>query len=427
MMLHGSSPIGQRRGAAMNRRLAVILLTIVLNSAGVGLIMPVLPGLFREFTVEEHVPLLFGAMLALFALMQFVFAPAVGALSDRFGRRPVLLLGLAVAAADYLVMTFSPWLWLIFVGRAIAGIAAAELTVAFAYLTDVSSPEDRPRRFGYAHACLGAGFVLGPAAGGLLGEVWLRGPFLAAAGLSALAFVLAALWLEESRPAESDEFAWNDVNPLTPVRWALGFRFLLPILAIFAAIRLVNQSYGTVMVLFSEDRFGWSSSTVGLLLAVFGVSQLLIMSLVPGPLTRWLGERAAVMVGIACELAALVVLSVTTSTLMAFLLAPMFAMSGVAIPGLQSLATSRTEPDHQGRLQGVITSTGSLMAIVGPLAFGAIYAATHLGWNGVVWLVDAAVYLALAPLLAAIPARATRQEDDDQAGRGNGGLARKPR
>src|SRR5215469_173187 len=217
----------------MSRPLAVIFATVALDAAGIAVIFPILPALLRSMTGTDDVSALFGAMLALYALTQFVFSPVLGVLSDRYGRRPVLLLSLAGSTIDYLIMAFTPYLWLLFAGRAMAGLTAANTAVAMAYITDITPAAGRPRRFGLFHAFFGAGFVVGPVIGGALGDIWLRDPFFAAAALNGLNFAIALFILPESHRPSREPIDWQALNPLVPLGWALTFRALVPLLTVF--------------------------------------------------------------------------------------------------------------------------------------------------------------------------------------------------
>jgi MFS transporter, DHA1 family, tetracycline resistance protein len=386
----------------MNRPLAVIFSTVVLDAAGIALIFPILPGLLRSMTGTDDVSSLFGAMLALYALMQFVFAPVLGVLSDRYGRRPVLLLSLAGAAIDYLIMAFTPHLWLLFAGRAVAGLTAANTAVAMAYIADITPEAERARRYGLFHAFFGAGFVMGPVIGGALGDVSVRDPFLAAAALNGINLLLALWMLPESHRPTRAPIDWRALNPFAPLRWALTFRALVPLLAVFLLISLVGQTYSTVWVLFVEDRFGWSGTEVGLSLGMFGALVAIAQGFAVGPVTRWLGERGTLLVGIVCEAAALLVLAFARSSWLAFAMIPLLAFGGIGLPALRSLQSKAVDGERQGQLQGVVASFVSLAAIFGPLVFSWIYALSRPGWNGLVWVVGVAIYALTVPVVLAV-------------------------
>lgn len=387
----------------MNKALIVILSAVLLDAVGIGLIFPILPNLLRTVTHESQVESLIGLMLALYAAMQFLFSPLLGVLSDRFGRRPVLLVSLAGAAIDYLVMAFAPHLWMLVVGRAIAGLTSANMAVATAYITDITPEADRARRFGLFHAMFGVGFIIGPVLGGVLGDIWVRAPFLVAAGLNGVNFLMALLVLPESRPGDrSAPFAGKTLNPFRPLGWAFGFRGLLPLMAIFVIMNFVGSMYGTVWALYGQDAFAWDGLTIGLSLGAFGICHAGAQALLTGPAAKRLGERGAMLVGMSAELLALVILAVTTQGWVLFALAPLFALGGVGMPALQSVTTQQVDADNQGKLQGVLASLVSLSAVFGPLFFATVYFVVKPHWPGLIWGVGGAVYLLALPLMLSL-------------------------
>ncbi len=383
----------------MNKSLVVILAAVTLDSVGIGLIFPILPALLREVTGSGEISLLYGVILALYAFMQFIFSPVLGALSDRFGRRPVLLLSLTGAAIDYLIMAFAPVFWVLLVGRAISGITSANMAVASAYIADITPEDRRAQRFGYLSACFGIGFIIGPVAGGLLGEYWLRAPFLLAAVLNGANLLVALFLLPESRPGGAGRLELSALNPLGPMRWAFGFAALVPLLGIFFVFALVGNIPGTIWVLYGQDKFGWDALTVGLSLAVFGVCHAGSQAFLTGPLTARLGEWRTLILGMAFDALAFVLVGLATQGWMPFALAPLFALGGVGMPALQSLMSRQVGDDRQGELQGVMASVTSLTAIIGPLVGTAVYAATRDIWIASVWFLGAALYLVTVPVL----------------------------
>lgn len=396
----------------MNKALVVILAAVMLDAVGIGLIFPILPALLREVGHTTDIATILGVMLALYSACQFLFSPILGVLSDRFGRRPVLLISLAGAAIDYLVMAFAPELWLLVIGRAIAGITSANMAVATAYLTDISTEEQRAKRFGLLHAMFGIGFIIGPVIGGILGDVWLRSPFLVAALLNAANFALALFVLPESRPGQRNaRFSWDTLNPFKPLAWALTFKALIPLMAIYFIMNLVGTVYGTTWALFSEDAFAWNGMTIGLSLGAFGVFHALAQAFLTGPAVARLGERWALIVGMAFETGAMLTLVFATQGWILFAMAPVFALGGIGMPALQSLTTRQVDSGRQGQLQGVLASLVSLASVFGPLFFSFIYNGLRPSWPGAIWLVAMCIYLAALPLMAGIrrtsPAAAT--------------------
>lgn len=387
----------------MNKALVVILAAVTIDAIGIGLIFPILPRLLRDVAHMGEVATLFGVMLALYSLMQFLFSPVLGVLSDRYGRRPVLLISLAGAAIDYIIMAFAPDLWMLVVGRAIAGITSANMAVATAYITDISAEDERAKRFGYFHAMFGIGFIIGPVLGGVLGDIWVRAPFIAAAVLNGLNLALAFFVLPESRKGDSStRFDLANLNPFKPLRWALTFRALLPLMAIFIIMNFVGTMYGTVWALFGEDMFQWNGLTIGLSLGAFGFFHAGAQAFLTGPAAARLGDRGAFLTGMAFEITALVILGLATQGWILFALGPLFALGGIGMPALQSLTTRQVDGDNQGKLQGVLASLVSLASVVGPLFFSSVYFALKPQWPGAVWVVGAAVYLLALPLFLAV-------------------------
>jgi DHA1 family tetracycline resistance protein-like MFS transporter len=397
----------------MNKALVVILAAVMLDAVGIGLIFPILPALLREVGHTTDIATILGVMLALYSACQFLFSPVLGVLSDRFGRRPVLLVSLAGAAIDYIVMAFAPELWLLVIGRAIAGITSANMAVATAYLTDISTEEQRAKRFGLLHAMFGIGFIIGPVIGGILGDIWLRSPFLVAALLNAANFALALFVLPESRPGKREaRFTWDTLNPFKPLAWALTFKTLIPLMAIYLVMNLVGTVYGTTWAIYSEDVFAWNGMMIGLSLGAFGVFHALAQAFLTGPAVARLGERWALIVGMGFETGAMLTLAFATQGWILFAMAPVFALGGIGMPALQSLTTRQVDSNRQGQLQGVLASLVSLASVFGPIFFSFVYNGLRPSWPGAIWLVAICIYLLALPLMAGIrrPASAPANE-----------------
>jgi len=383
----------------MPKPLLVIYAAIGLAAVGIGLIFPILPRLLEEVTHTADIAPWIGIMTALYAIMQFVCAPVLGALSDNLGRRPVLLVSLAGAAITFVIMAFAPQLWLLFVGRAIAGLTSANVSVATAYITDISPVDQRARRFGLVNAMFGAGFIIGPVLGGVLGDTWIRLPFIAAAALNACNLLLALFVLPESRTPSHQRIDLAALNPLGPLRWVVSMKGLLPIIAVFFILSATGESYGVAWALWGFDAFQWNGLWIGLSLGAFGVCQTVVQALQPGPAAKLLGARRAVQTGNASACLALVVLAIARQRWMVFAIMPIFALGGIGAPAFQALATRQVDADRQGQFQGVLSSTVSLASIIAPLFFSSVYFLVQKQWPGAIWLTVVVVYALAIPLV----------------------------
>ncbi|WP_300751000.1 TCR/Tet family MFS transporter [Janthinobacterium sp.] len=383
----------------MNKPLLTIFATIALDAAGIGLIFPILPRLLAEVTHAGNIAPYIGIITALYAAMQFICAPVLGLLSDKLGRRPVLLISLAGAAVNYVLMAFAPQLWMLLLGRAIAGLTSANVSVATAYITDISPEATRARRFGLLNAVFGLGFIVGPVLGGVLGDYWLRLPFIAAAVLNAANFLLAWFVLPESRTPQKHKIVLAELNPLRPLRWALSMKSLLPIICVFFILSATGEVYGTCWALWGHDSFGWNGVWIGLSLGMFGVCQTLVQAFLPGPATRLLGERGAVLLGVGCASIALVVMAFAREGWVIFAIMPIFALGGIGVPALQALATRQVEEDRQGQFQGLLASVVSLASIIAPLAFSSFYFVVQQDWPGAIWLSVVVLNAVALPLI----------------------------
>lgn len=383
----------------MSRPLVVLYTAIALDAVGVGLIFPILPRLLAEVAPGREVAAPIGVIAALYAVMQFVFSPVLGALSDRLGRRPVMLVSLAGASIDYLVMACAPQLWLIVLGRAIAGLTSANMAVASAYLTDITPENQRARRFGLSGAMFGAGFIVGPVLGGLLGDYGVRLPFFAAATLNTITFLLALPFLPEPRTPNRTRFDLATLSPLQPLGWLRTRPHLMPVVLVYFALSAAGEAYGVCWALWGFDAFRWDGLWIGLSLGAFGVCQTLTQTVLPGPATKLLGERWATITGIACGCLALVALAFADQGWMVFAAMPLFALAGIGTPAFQALATRQVDQHSQGQLQGVMAATVSLASIVAPLGFSLFYGVVHGRWPGAVWLAVAAVNVVAVPFV----------------------------
>jgi len=389
-----------------NSRLALtfILTTVTLDAIGIGLIFPVMPDLIQEVTGRplSEAALWGGVLAAAFAVMQFLFGPVIGALSDRFGRRPVLLLSLAVMAADYLVMALAGSIWLLLAARLVAGITAATFATAGAYIADITPPNERGRRFGLIGAGFGVGFVLGPLIGGLLGTIDSRAPFYAAGALALANMAFGYFVLPETvTDATRRPFALARANPLGALRALDRLPGLRLILATYLILGIAMNVYPTVWAYFGQARFGWDSTMVGVSLAVYGVSFAMGQALLVGPLIRRFGEHRAAHYGMWVNVGTLVGLGLVVSPALALMLTPVTALGGVVTPALQAIASRAAPANAQGELQGVFASMNAIAMITAPLIMTTTFA-TFTGPRAPVFAPGAPFLLAAILMLACI-------------------------
>ena len=384
----------------VNRSLVVLYTAIALDAVGIGLIFPILPRLLAEVADGREVASTIGIIAALYAVMQFVFSPVLGALSDRLGRRPVMLASIAGATLDYVVMACAPQLWLIVLGRAIAGLTSANMAVAGAYLTDVT-PEDqraptlRPvqrhvrRRL---HRWSGSGRPSGAITGSDC-------PFFSPPRSTPL----ISCWRYSCCPSRIHRRGRSStsraLNPLRSLGWLHGRQRLLPVMLVYFALSAGGEAYAVCWALWGFDAFHWNGLWIGLSLGTFGVCQTLTQAILPGPATKLLGERGAVITGIVCSCVALIAMAFADHGWMVFAAMPLFALAGIGIPAFQALATRQVDTENQGQLQGVLAATVSLASIVAPLGFSIIYGGVRQQWPGAVWLAVAAVNVVALPFV----------------------------
>lgn len=350
--------------------LAFILATVTLDAIGIGLIFPVMPDLIRDVTGRDIADAaLWGGLLSTsFAVMQFLFGPILGSLSDRFGRRPVLLLSLLVMAADYVLMALAQTIWLLVAARVMAGIAAATHATATAYVADITPPEQRGARFGLLGACFGIGFVLGPMIGGLLAGVDTRAPFWVAAGLALANLAFGAFILPETvTPANRRSFHLARANPLGALKAMGQHPGLRPTLACFLILGLAMNVYPSVWAYYGQARFGWDSGMIGLSLGLYGISYALGQALLVGPMIRRWGEYRAAHYGMWVDALTLAAIGLVTSPLAILVLTPITALGGAVTPALQALASRAAPANAQGEVQGLLSSLNAVAMIAAPL------------------------------------------------------------
>ena len=383
----------------MSNRLPIffIMMTVVIDAMGIGLIMPVMPDLIQEVlpgaTLADAA--VWGGILAtVFAVMQFVFGPMVGNLSDRFGRKPVLLVALVVMAADYLLMAVAGTVWLLLIGRIVGGITAATHSTASAFMADISKPEEKAANFGLIGAGFGIGFVLGPVLGGLLAEFGTRAPFYAAAGLAfanALFgwFVLTETVTDKTRRA----FSWMRANPFGAFKSIGSFPGLSNLMWVFFFYAVASVVYPATWSYFTAEKFGWSPGMIGVSLAIYGLSFGLVQGLLVAPAIKAFGERKTVVIGLVIEIVTFIFIGIAPAGWMVLVTAPIASLGAIGMPALQGIMSRNTPDDSQGELQGVLTSINAVGMILAPLVMTRAFAA----FSGP----DAPVYLPGAPYLLA--------------------------
>lgn len=373
-----------------------IMLTVMIDAMGIGLIIPVMP----ELILDVHGgdlgdAALWGGMLATsFAMMQFLFSPVLGGLSDRYGRRPVLLISLAVMAADYVVMALAGSIWLLLAGRIIGGITAATQATASAFMADITLPEHRAANFGLIGAGFGLGFVLGPLMGGVLAEFGPRAPFWAAAALATANVIFGWLVMSETLTAERTRaFSWRRANPWGTLRQLGHLPGVRRLLMVYFLYYLAFAVYPSVWAYFGQARFGWSPALIGLSLGLFGIAMVAVQAgLIRIALTRF-GDRRTVLIGHLFAIGTYLGIALISSGMVTLILTPLAALAGMIPPALQGLMSQRVADNAQGELQGALSSASSLAMIVSPMMMTATFAAFARP--------DAPIYLPGAPFLLA--------------------------
>jgi len=343
---------------------------VMLDSIGIGIIMPVMPDLLIELGATDlsQAAIWGGAMATTFAVMQFLFGPLIGNLSDRFGRRPVLLISLAALSVDYLIMGFAHSIWLLVLGRIIGGITSATHSTANAYMADISSDKEKAANFGLIGAAFGVGFILGPVIGGFLGEFGPRAPFFAAAALAGANTIFGFFVLSETvTDAIRRPFSWKRANPIGGLLYIGKLPGLRRLLIVFFFYNIAFFVYPSVWAYFTQERFGWEPRMVGVSLAVFGAS----MAVVQGGLIRIIipkfGEHRAVILGFSITILAFLVYSLAYEGWHIFALAPITSLGVIAGPALQGIMSRTARADQQGELQGILTSISAIGVIISPL------------------------------------------------------------
>ncbi len=379
---------------------AFILMTLLLDVMSLGVIIPVWPQLLLHFTGSTaNGGWWVGVSGTVWALMQFFCQPTAGALSDRFGRRPIVLASNLGTGADYLVMALAPGLWWLLVGRIVSGITSSSIGTAFAYVADVSPPEKRAARFGLMGAIFGLGFILGPALGGVLGDArfalhlpgtsfvvhgaW-RLPFFVAGGFSLLNFCYGLFVLPESLPkARRDRFRWAKANPLGSLKLLRSHADLLPLASVYFFYQLAHYSLQTVFTLLAAARFDWGPAEISAVMCGFGVCAVIVQGGLVGPVVKAIGERRAIAVGLTCGAAGLLTFGLASDWRLFVAGVPVMSLWGLAGPSAQSLMSRRVSMTEQGKLQGANQGLTSIAGLIGPALYGSVYALFNDRWKSI--------------------------------------------
>ena len=381
------------------RALAFIFCTVTLDVLALGIMIPVLPTIVLGFMDGDTAGAakVFGLFATVWGLMQFLCSPLLGALSDRYGRRPVILISCLGLGLDYIFMAIAPSLTLLFVGRIISGITAATISTAFAYIADVTPPDGRAKAFGLVGMAFGLGFVLGPAIGGLLGGLDPRLPFWVSAAACLINAAFGWFVLPESLPPERRmAFEWKRANPVGSLNLLRSQRQLLGLATIDFIVNVAHQVLPSVFVLYAAYRYGWDETTVGLTLAFVGICSAIVQGLIVGPAVTWLGPRRALIAGLLFGGLGMVIYGLAPSGPWFWLGVPVMSLWGITGPTIMDMMSRKVSPSEQGQLQGANSSSRSVTGLLGPAIFTATFA-----WL-IHWLPGAPFLLAALLLVAAV-------------------------
>lgn len=362
----------------MSRKASIyfLLFTVVIDAMGIGIIMPVTPDLIRELLNADlsEAALWGGALSASFAVMQFLFGAAIGNLSDRYGRRPVLLASLLIVGVDYIIMGLTNSIWVLLLGRIIGGIASATQATASAYMADISKPAEKAQNFGLIGAAFGVGFILGPLLGGLLAEFGSRAPFFAAAALALANFLFGAIILDETVTEEMKrKLEWRRINPFGALKHVGSLPGLGPLLVMFFFHQVAFFVYPTVWAYYTQERYDWSAFEVGISLMCFGLG----MAIVQGGLIRLvvprIGEWKTAVMGLIVSVIAFVSFAWAPQGWMVYALIPLTVIGLIAGPAISGIMSQRVSDQAQGELQGVLTAVGAIGSVISPIIMTGLF------------------------------------------------------
>ncbi len=382
-----------------------IFAAAVINAVSFGIMIPVLPNLIKEFTGGDTAAasewnVVFGAV---WGVMQLFCGPILGMMSDRYGRRPILLVSLGGLAIDFLFMALAPSLMWLFVGRVINGLTAASFSTANAYVADVTPPDKRAKAYGWMGSAFSFGFLVGPALGGFLGDIDLRLPFFVAAALTTVNWLYGFFILPESLPPEKRvaKFDWKRANPVGSLSFLRSHNELLGLASIGFLFQLAHTVLPAIFVLYTGYRYGWTPGFMGLTMMATGLAGVIVQTLLVGPVVAKIGERGALLLGAAAGAAGFGIYGMAQTGWAYMLGVPVFALMNFLMPGLQGLMTRRVEPSAQGQLQGANQALQGIASVIGPVIFGMTFA-WSIRHDGVMHQPGLAIYLASALLIGAL-------------------------
>jgi DHA1 family tetracycline resistance protein-like MFS transporter len=363
-----------RRRAAV----AFIFVTVLLDMLAFGIVIPVLPHLIEQLAGGGIAKAAWwvGVFSTVFAVVQFAFSPVQGALSDRFGRRPVILISNLGLAIDFVVLALAPTLWLLFVSRALLGMTAASFTTANAYIADITPKEKRAAAYGVLGGAFGLGFIVGPGLGGFLGDISLRLPFWVAGALALCNFLYGFFILPESLPSvrRTPRFELHSAHPLGSLKLLRRYPQVLGLGIVMFLVYLAHYVLQTTFVLYADYRYGWGPQAVGFVLMLVGACDGSVQAFLTGRLTPRFGERRVLLAGMACGIGAFLLMGVAGQGWLFLAGIPLMALWSLSGPPIQAIMTHQVDPSEQGRLQGAITSLGSFAGIFGPYLFAQVFA-----------------------------------------------------
>ncbi len=361
----------------MKKSLVFIFVTVLVDVIGLGVIIPVLPSLIESLQGEglSEASKVGGWLIFSYAIMQFFCAPILGTLSDKYGRKPILLISLFGLGIDYIFHAYAPTIAWLFVGRVVAGLCGASITVATAYIADVSKPENKAANFGLIGAAFGLGFIVGPVIGGLASKYSIQLPFLIAAGMTLVNFIYGWFILPESLPVEKRrEINLRKANPLGSFHLLRKTPLIAGLAVAFFLLYIASHSVQSTWTFYSMYKFDWDETMVGYSLGVVGIIVAIVQGLLVKHIVKWFGERKTIIIGYCMWISGLILFASATKGWMLFLFCLPYCLGGIASPTLQGTLSNQFSDREQGELQGALTSLMSLTAIFGPVIMTSIFA-----------------------------------------------------